>query len=454
MIDTHCHLDMSPLCEDLEGVISRARDSGVENIITVGADLSASLEAVRIAKDYRPVYASVGVHPHDAKDVVVETITALRDLLNDRVQNKIVALGEIGLDYHYDLSPRGVQRGAFERLLELAKEFDLPVIVHNREADEDTRAIIGNSGIKKALFHCFSSHRAMAEWVINKGYSISFAGNITFKKAQAIRDLAIIVPDDRLMLETDAPYLAPEPLRGKRNEPAFIQHTARLIADLRGISTEDFDRITTLNARRFFGIGEPPPSVIAYKIRDNLYLNLTSACSNACSFCIKFDTDFVKGHNLRISEEPTARELIDAIGDPKAYKEVVFCGLGEPTERFEVLKETARWVKSHGGRVRLNTNGLGRLINGRDIIPELKGLVDSISVSLNAHNSEVYRRLCRPSFSNAYGEVLSFIRDAKEVIGDVAVTVVDIEGVDIEACRDIAQRLGARFRIRRLDSVG
>ncbi len=454
MIDTHCHLDMATLYDDLQGVISRAIESGIENIITVGADLRASREAVKIAKANGPVYASVGVHPHDAKEVDQETISTLCNLLKDKMHNKIVALGEIGLDYYYDLSPREAQRKAFERLLELAKEFDLPVIIHNREADEDTRAIIANSGIKKALFHCFSSDRPMADWVISRGYSLSFAGNITFKKAHTIRDIAASVPDEHFMLETDAPYLAPEPHRGKRNEPAFIQYTARLIAELRGITTEDLDRITTVNAKRFFAIGEIPTSEIVYKIRDNLYLNLTSACCNACNFCIRFDTAFVKGHNLNLDREPTAREIIDAIGDPKTYKEVVFCGLGEPTTRLDVLKETARWVKSQGGRVRLNTNGLGRLINGRDILPELQGLVDTVSVSLNAHNAEVYERLCRPSFNNAYEEVLSFIRDAKGIIGDVIVTVVDIEGVDIEACKEIAQRLGARFRLRRLDSVG
>lgn len=454
MIDTHCHLDMSAFEGDLEEVLKRAKSARVDYIITVGADLKASLSAIEIAKAHEQVFASVGLHPHDASQLDDATLQTLRRLIEQRHENKVVALGEIGLDYHYNYSPPSVQRQVFESLLSLAVEQDIPVIIHNRQADEDTKAIIEASGIKKALFHCFSSGRSMAEWVIDRGFYVSFAGNLTFKKANQLRELSAWIPDDRLMIETDAPYLAPEPFRGKRNEPAFIEHTAKKLAEIRGVSLEDIDRMTTVNAMNYFRIGSLPSSAIVYKIRDNLYINLTSDCTNACCFCIKFDTDFVKGHNLRLTQEPSVDEIIKAIGDPKRYREVVFCGLGEPTLRLDVIKETARWIKSQGGRVRLNTNGLGNAINGRDIIPELVGLVDSISISLNAQDSETYNRLCRPSMNNAYEEVLSFIKKAVRSIKEVTVTVVETKGIDIEKCKALAEGLGANFRVRRLNVVG
>ncbi len=454
MIDTHCHLDMSPFEADRGDVLSRAFKSDIEHIITVGADPQSMLTAVGIATTYPQVFAAVGIHPHEARLANPMLLELLESLIRDKQGNKIVALGEIGLDYHYNHSLPAVQREVFEKMLSMALQYHMPVIIHNRQADEDTKAIVKASGMKDVLFHCFSSDDAMAKWAIDKGFYVSFAGNVTFKKAQSLRDIASWIPDELLMIETDAPFLAPEPMRGKRNEPSYLQHTARVIAEARGVTYEDINRITSVNAKIFFGIGDLPPSEIVYKIRDNLYINLTSRCTNACEFCVKFDSDFVKGHNLRLDREPSEEEIIQAIGDPKAYSEVVFCGLGEPTLRLEAIKRVAQWVKSQGGRVRLNTNGLGNVINERDIVPELVGLVDALSISLNAQDAETYNRLCNPNFKDAFEEVLDFIKKAVQTIGDVTLTVVETEGVDIAKCRDIANRYKAGFRVRKLDSVG
>jgi TatD DNase family protein len=243
-------------------------------------------------------------------------------------------------------------------------------------------------------------------------------------------------------------------MRGKRNEPSFLLYTAKKIAELRGISLEDIDRLTSLNAKRLFKISSLPEPTIAYKIRDNLYLNITNRCTNAWSFCVRFHTDYVKGHNLRLPEEPTSLDLIKAIGDPTQYKEIVFCGYGEPTIRLEVIKEVSKWIKEKGGRVRINTNGHGNLINKRNILPELKGIVDSLSISLNAPDDETYERICRPSFKGAFQAVIEFIKEAKKYIPDVVVTVVQMEGLDIDACKRLADQLGVKLRIRRLDVVG
>jgi TatD DNase family protein len=464
MIDTHCHLEMEQFRDDVDAVIARAKDAGIEALISIGSDFEGCKGAVDLSKKYAMVYAAVGIHPHDAKDFSEEIAGLIRSWITvSREQGtacegedipKIVALGEIGLDYHYDHSPREVQRKVFARQLALAKELDLPVVVHCRDAQEDALHILEESGVRKGVMHCFSGDKDMAKRAMSLGLHVSFAGPVTFKKALTLKEVAKSVPDDLLLIETDAPYLAPEPFRGKRNEPAFMVYTARHLAALRGITIEDIDRMTTLNAKRLFGIGTPDAGRIAYKIRDSLYLNITNRCTNKCSFCIRYQSDFVKGHNLRLESEPTEKELKDAIGDPTKYSEVVFCGYGEPTLRLDVVKSVAAWINEQGGVVRINTNGQGNLINKRNILAELKGIVDIVSVSLNAHDAESYNRICRPVIKNAFGEIVNFIRNAREYIPDVQVTVVEMEGVDLGKCRQLADELGVKLRVRKLDVVG
>jgi TatD DNase family protein len=470
LIDTHCHLEMDEFNPDRDEVIKRAKDAGIEAIITIGSDLKGNIGGLELSKKYDFIYSSVGFHPHDAKDFTEDifnqiktwvTLYRMQDArckmqdLNSELNPKVVAIGEIGLDYHYDNSPREIQKDVFMRQIQYAKEIGLPVIIHSREAKRDTLGIIKGSGINKGVLHCFSGDIDMAERAMAMGFYISIAGPVTFKNARKPKEIAKMIPDDYLLIETDAPYLTPEPFRGRRNEPSYIVHTAKAIAELRGITLEDLSGITTINAKRLFKIGQmPEKGEIVYKIRDNLYLNITNRCTNECSFCIRFHSDYVKGHNLRLSEEPTEEELKDAIGDPSQYREVVFCGYGEPLLRIDLVKSVAAWIKQNKGRVRINTNGHGNLIHGRNILPELKGIVDSISISLDAHDEETYNKICRPSFKNAYSEILFFIKEAKKFIFNVQVTVVTHEGVDVEKCRKIAEDLGVGFRVRELDIVG
>jgi TatD DNase family protein len=460
MIDTHCHLEMPQFKDDLMEVLNRAKEAGIEALVTIGSDFEGCKGAVDLSKNY----AAVGIHPHDAKDLSEEIFGQIRSWISEsRAYGttceggdipKIVALGEIGLDYFYNHSPREIQRTVFARQLAYAKECDLPVIIHSRDSREDTFRILEESGVNKGVMHCFSGDTDMAEHAMGLGLHISLAGPVTFKKAAILKEVAKMVPDERLLIETDAPYLAPDPLRGRRNEPAFIVHTAKHIAELRGVALEDIYRMTTLNAKRLFSIGMPEEAHIVYKIRDSLYLNITNRCTNKCSFCIRYQSDFVKGHNLRLEREPTEKEIESAIGDPSRYSEVVFCGYGEPLLRLDVVKSVAAWVKQHGGRVRVNTNGHGNLINKRNILPELKGIVDSVSVSLDAADEETYNRICGPAFTNAFAGVISFISDACNYIPDVQATVIEMEGIDIERCRQITDALGVKLRVRKLDVVG
>jgi TatD DNase family protein len=460
---------------DREDVIKRAKEAGVEAIITIGSDIEGCKGAVAFAKKYDFVYASVGIHPHDAKDFTEEIFDQIKRWTsivrsqkpevrsqnkNSKLQtpnsklSKIVAIGEIGLDYHYDHSPRDIQREVFIKQLQYAKEINLPVIIHSREAKKDTLKILEESGVTKGVMHCFSGDLEMAERAMAIGFYISIAGPVTFKNASKLREIAKAIPDDYLLIETDAPYLAPEPLRGKRNEPAFVTYTAKMLAGLRGVSLEDIGRITTLNAKRLFGIGHMPEAEIAYKIRESLYLNITNRCTSKCTFCVRFHSDFVKGHNLRLEHEPVEEELKNAIGDPEKYKEVVFCGYGEPLLRLDVVKQVASWIKEKGGRVRINTNGHGNLIHKRNILPEMQGLVDSMSISLDAQDEETYNRICKPAFKNAFNEVVNFIKEAKKYVPEVTATVVAMEGIDIDKCREIADSLGVKLRVRSLDVVG
>ncbi|NOZ25485.1 MAG: YchF/TatD family DNA exonuclease [Nitrospirae bacterium] len=452
LIDTHCHLEMSAFDPDRDGVMERARNAGIAAIVTVGSDLEGSEKAVMLAGKYDFVYASVGIHPHDARDYAPEAAERIRIWSREE---KVVAIGETGLDYHYDHSPRDIQRRVFEKHLDLALELGLPVIIHSRDAKADTLKILSASGVSRGVMHCFSGDMEMAEQVMAMGLYVSFAGPVTFKNARSLQETASSIPDEYLLIETDAPYLTPVPLRGKRNEPSFLLHTARKLAELRGVSVDDIARITTLNAGRLFGIGRyPREGKIAYKIRDSLYLNITNRCTNACSFCIRFHSDYVKGHNLRLGHEPDLSELKEAIGDPSEYREVVFCGYGEPLLRLDLVKALAAWIKERGGRVRINTNGHGNLIYGRNILPELAGMVDSMSISLDAQDEETYTAVCKPSLNGAYSGVIAFVKEAVKYIPDVTVTVVDAPGVDVERCEEIARELGAGFRLRRYNVVG
>jgi TatD DNase family protein len=264
------------------------------------------------------------------------------------------------------------------------------------------------------------------------------------------------VPGHRLLLETDAPYLSPKEARGKRNEPALLASIIRHAAKTRGVTFDDMCRITVTNFEELFRVGAKRQGEIVYQIRQSLYVNVTRNCTNECFFCPRFYSDTVQGHYLRLIRDPSVDEMIEAIGDPTQYDEVVFCGYGEPTLRLEELKAVARAVKSKGGRTRLNTNGHGSRIAGRDITPELAGLIDHVSVSLNAVDKKTYDAICSPTFPDAWEATVDFIRSVKKRVPAVTATVVAIpDKVDVESARKFAEDdLGVQFRIREYNLVG
>jgi TatD DNase family protein len=462
IIDTHAHVDMDAYDEDRADVIQRARDNGVDYILNIGCDIESSLRSLELAERYDFIYATAGVHPHDVKSVDGHTYDQLKGLLS---HPKIIALGEIGLDFYKNYSPQGQQKEHFRKQVELARELNKPIIVHSRDANEDIIGILSDyypqdPSARSGIFHCFSGNQELADRALEMGFYISFSGSVTFKKSDELRAVAKMVPADRLFVETDCPFLAPVPHRGKRNEPAYVSHTAQLVADVRGLKVDDVQRTTALNFFELFGIGKDAKTgTVSYKIRNSLYLNLTTRCTADCSFCTRLTRPVVQGYNLQLDREPTVDEVWDSIDDCTKYDEIVFCGYGEPTLRLDIIKEVSKKIKAAGGKVRLNTNGHGNVINKRNILPELKGLIDSVSISLNADTAEAYDKIVHPLpglRDGIYENVKEFIEESKKHIPNVQATIVTHQdGVDENKCEDISKNdFGVDYRERRYNIVG
>lgn len=253
LIDSHCHLDFPDFADDLDGVVARAGEAGVGAMVTISTEIAKFPGVLAIAERFGNVFCSVGVHPHEAEKEPDTTTARLVELAQ---HPKVVGIGETGLDFYYEHSPRDVQARLFRAHIAAARETGLPVIVHTRDADEETVEILRDEygkGAFTGVIHCFSTSAWLAEAAVDLGLYISLSGIVTFKKAEAIRDaVTTVVPLDRLLVETDSPYLAPVPKRGKRNEPAFTRHTADFVADLLGLPADDLEARTTANFRTLF----------------------------------------------------------------------------------------------------------------------------------------------------------------------------------------------------------
>jgi TatD DNase family protein len=251
LIDSHAHLEMKEFNPDREEVIERARQAGVSYIVTVGTNLAQSRKALSLARQHENIYATVGVHPHDVARADSKTFDDLCEIARDP---KVVAYGEIGLDFFRNISPREKQIEMFNLQLELAVQLKLPVIIHDRDAHEQTLRMVKASGVRRGVFHCFSGDYSMARQCIDLGFYISIPGVVTFDNAKTIQDVAQRVPLSSLLLETDAPYLTPAPHRGKRNEPSFIINTAKKVAQIKGLPWEEVADVTARNTMNLFGI--------------------------------------------------------------------------------------------------------------------------------------------------------------------------------------------------------
>ncbi len=253
LVDSHAHLDDARFDDDRDAVLGRAQEAGVGTILTIGNgngpdDMGCGL---RFAETYDWVYTSVGIHPHDASRTREEHFELMKELAGNP---QVVAIGEAGLDYYYDNSPRDVQREVFRKQLVVAREVDRPVIVHTRDADEDTIQILENERPRRGVIHCFTGGEALAECALDLGFMISFSGIVTFNRSDGIQAIAARVPEDRILVETDCPYLAPVPHRGRRNEPSFVRGIALKLAELRGATIEEIETQTSRNFHELFDL--------------------------------------------------------------------------------------------------------------------------------------------------------------------------------------------------------
>ncbi len=457
-IDSHVHLDGPDYDGDRAEVLARARAAGVENMVQIGYNRLTIERGMALFADQDWIHFSTGLHPHDSADWSAE----LEAWIEERsAWPRVVAIGEVGLDWFRDYAPAETQRRVFRQMIRLARRRGLPLIVHSRAAEEDTLRVLEEEGAGDVggVMHCYAYGVETAQRLRELGFLVSFPCSVTYPKrnqTEVIAELQV----EQMLLETDSPFLPPQRLRGRRNEPACVAEAAAVIARVKGLSVEDVARITRRNARVLFRLDLAEERVLVYPIRRSLYLNLTNRCTADCGFCTRLTHPVVKGHNLalRREQEPTAAELIAAIearGGAGAWEEFVFCGYGEPMMRLDELKAVAGWLKERGARVRVNTNGHADLWHKRPTASELRGLVDVVSISLNADNAAQYAAIVRPAWGErSFQGLLDFARDAARVVPEVVFTVVDDGSIDIEGCRRIAAEYGVPLRVRLLDETG
>lgn len=460
--DSHTHLCDSLFAGDLNEVLLKAREGGVGRMMVVGGDAESNVRAIELAGgDEGGLYASVGVHPNtlgEVKDGWRDELKALAE------RPEVLAIGETGLDLFRDKVPLDRQLEAMWFHLELSSATGLPVIIHQRSAEEVMvdllRDFIREHGQLSGVMHCFTGDEEYAEILAELNMYVSFAGPITYARNRGQRHALAVVPEDRLLIETDSPYLPPEGHRGERCEPWMIRSVAERVAEQLQLDVPDVARITRRNALKLFGIEWPDTGAITYRIRRSLYVNVTNECSNSCTFCPRAQGHYVvKGHNLLLDHAPSAEEIMAGIEAeserrPK-YKEIVFCGFGEPTLRLDVMLQVGRALKAKGIKTRLNTNGQGSLINGRDIVKDIAGAIDEVSISLNATDADAYGRLCRPDEgTKAWQAMMDFAGRCVEEGIDTVMTVVGVQGLDIARAQSIAESKGARFKVRRENRVG
>jgi len=454
LIDSHAHLDFENYKSDLDEVLKRAQDSAVKYIINIAIDRNSTLSTIALAEKYPFIYAAIGIHPHEADKYSSDDIKLVEEY---SAHPKVVAIGETGLDFYRDYANHDNQRKLFREMISIAELAKKPLVIHNRAASEETIRIIKEEGAGKygGVFHCFAEDAEFADRVIKLGFYVSYTGNLTYPKNR-LQEESENIPIERTMIETDCPFMSPQQFRGKRCEPSYVRYTADKLAEIKGLSLEDIARITTFNVYNVFGVGPKPERTIVYPIRNSLYVNLTNRCSCECTFCPRSRNPVVKGHSLKLQDEPDFNEIISAIESyANGYEELVFCGFGEPTLRLDMLKQVAEHFRNKFQKIRLDTNGHGNLINGRDIAGEIAKVLDTVSVSLNTSDPEEYLKLNRPDFGEkAFPAMLEFIRNCRDSGLEVIGTIVGFPNADIAGVEKLAKESGIKFRVRKYNDLG
>ncbi len=432
--------------KDLDDVLSSAEKAGVTRFLVPGIDLSSSIEAVRLSGRRRGVFAAVGIHPNELNDDSYTDIEKIQGILIDP---GVAAVGETGMDFYRDVVGKDLQREFLAGHAELARAFGLTLVVHSRGAEEEVLEVLGDDLPVPVVLHCYTGDAVTARKAVDRGFYIGFAGPITYRGNDELRKLAAGLPGDRILAETDSPYLAPSPVRGSRNEPANLVHVVEALAETTNMELHAMVERLTENSESAFRLGARRRTALVYRLGDTIYMNITGKCDNHCRFCIRDRTDGIGGYRLRHDVEPDDTRLRSIISflPPGNGRELVFCGYGEPTMRPVLLEELAEAASGKGYMVRLNTNGtcLARM-SGEDVVKMLAPF-HRVSVSLNASSEKEYARLCRPSLPNAWERLLEFVELAGKS-SEVRLTAVGYPGLDMKAVKRLAESMGFPFRVR------
>lgn len=453
--DSHAHLHDEKFERDLDRVLDRARAAGITRILTLGDNIEASRRALALAQQVPEVLAAAGVHPHAVSEWSAESERALLELLD---APRVVVVGEIGLDYYHHSTGHDRQREVFRRQLAIARELRMPVSMHCRESYADLLADLKAEKGEEigGVCHCFSGSLKDAQVLTDMGFSLGVGGSSTYPKAEELRDVLRRIGIHFLLLETDSPYLSPQPKRGRRNEPAHLPITARMLAEFLGESYRDVARITSYNTERAFRLTKDHLAEAVYVTRNQIHVNLTNCCSNSCEFCHRHGEGIVRGHKLLLEEEPPVAPVQEQILKPEyaSYRDVVFSGLGEPLMRLDATLQIGRVARTAGKHVILQTNGQGLLLHGPELFTNLKDAVDSVSVSLNAPDQATFNAVCHPSDpERAFGAVLDFIRGCRKHHIPVEATALDLPEVDLAATHTLARELGVELHVHRSEPV-
>jgi len=417
MIDSHCHLNLRHFEDDREIAIARAISDGVAAFMNIGYDEESLRETMELIERYPFMFGSAGVHPHDAARYDEQLDAQVRHALD---HPRVVAVGEIGLDFYRDLTPRDVQLDVFRRMIRLARERHKPIVIHCRDAfNEVIETLISEGGTYRGIFHAFSAGEAEARSIFELGFHVGIGGVITYRNARLAETVAAL-PADRIVVETDSPYLTPHPWRGKRNEPAFVAHVLRAVARTRGISLAEADRITTENYLNAMGLAADALPRPVYKIEDTLYIHCASA-------------------------QPAD---LDAFA-PEDTAEAILTGVADPLENMERVLGLAARARERGWRVRLHTPGLANLAAGRDVTKDLAGAVDEIVVMLFGVNQRQHDELAYPALgAEGWESLRDFVRCSVASGIETVCEFIATPGFESEPCRELARELGARYDIR------
>ena len=418
MIDSHCHLNLDHFEDDREATLARAVTDGVVAFMNIGFDRPSLRQTLELLEQYPFFFGTAGVHPHDAASYEPSLDEELRGALQ---HPRVVAVGEIGLDFYRDIAPRETQIDVFKKMIALSREQGhKPIVIHCREAfNEVIETLISEGGTYRGIFHAFSFGEAEARSVFQLGFHIGIGGVISYKNARLAETVAAL-PLDKIVIETDSPYLTPHPWRGKRNEPAFVAHVLRTIARVKEMPVAEVDRITTQNYLDAMGL---PPEALprpVYKIGEALYIQSAAA---------------------------TPADLETIV--PEGLNEATLTGVVDPLDNMENTLALASRARELGLRVRVNTSGFANQLAGRDVTTELAGIVDEINVTLFGVTHKEHDELAYPPAGVEGWEVIrDFVRCSVASKIETVCEFVATPGFKPEPCREFVRALGARYDIR------